>query len=130
MVVSRPNGSPVCQLFVINTSAVKMQEDIALKNFCQCHTTVEFWRQVPETNYPALKKPSVRLISVFSTTHCYESLFFQMKFAKSKHRATLTHKHLAELIRTALTTCCPSFRRLANQAKDFPSMSSSSTIPL
>jgi len=38
-----------------------------------------------------------------------------MKFVKSNHRATLRNKYFGELIRTALTTCCPDFRRLANQ---------------
>ena len=117
------DGCPVRQPFVTNTSAVEMeliemQEDMALKNFSQCYSTTEFWRQVPESKYPELKKNSSRLISVFSTTYCCESLFSVMKFIKSKQRATLTNEHLGELIRTALTTYRPNFRRLANQKKD------------
>ena len=116
------DGCPVGQPFVTNTSAVEMeliemQEDMAVKNLSQCCSTIEFWRQVPETKYPELKKTSTRLISVFSTTYCCESLFSVMKLIKSKPRSTLTNEHLAELIRTALTTHRPNFRRLANQKK-------------
>ncbi|CAK8686286.1 unnamed protein product [Clavelina lepadiformis] len=88
---------------------IEMQEDMALRSFSQCHSTVEFWRQVPESKYPELKKISSRLISVFSTTYCCESLFSVMKFIKSKQRVTLTNKHLEEVIRTALTTYRPIF---------------------
>jgi len=40
-----------------------------------------------------------------------------MKFAKSNHRATLKDEHLGELSRIALTTYCPDFWWLQNQAK-------------
>ena len=73
------DGCPVCQPFVINMSAVEMgltgmQDDMILKNFRRCHSTFEFWRQVPESKYPELKMTSARLcrlISVFSTSCCY-----------------------------------------------------------
>jgi len=38
-----------------------------------------------------------------------------MKLLKSKHRATPTNEHLAELIRIALPTHCPNVWSLANQ---------------
>jgi len=48
--------------FVTNLSAAKMklaemQEDLALKNSIQSHSTVEFWRQVPKSKHPELKRP-------------------------------------------------------------------------
>ena len=61
----------------------ELQEDLALKNFNKCHSTVEFWQQVTERKYPELKNTSALLLSVFSTTYCCESLFFVMKFVKS-----------------------------------------------
>jgi len=42
-----------------------------------------------------------------------------MRFVRSKYRGTLTNEHLGELIRKALTTICPDFRRLANQTKTY-----------
>ena len=41
-----------------------------------------------------------------------------MNFVKSKHCATMTNEHLEELIRSALTTYCPNFQRLASQVQD------------
>jgi len=34
----------------------KMQENLALKKFGQCHST-DFWQQVPESKYPKYKRP-------------------------------------------------------------------------
>ena len=31
--------------------------DLVLKNFSQCHSTVDFWRQVPESKYPKFETP-------------------------------------------------------------------------
>ena len=49
------NGCLVCQPFFTDVSAAEMelielQEDLALKNFNKCHSTVEFWQQVTERN--------------------------------------------------------------------------------
>ena len=76
----------------------ELQEDLALKNFNKCHSTVEFWQKVTKRKYPELKKTSARLLSVFGTTYCGESLFSVIKFVKSKYRASLRNEHLSELI--------------------------------
>ena len=34
-----------------------MQENLIQKNFSQCHSTLYFWRQVPESKYPEFKIP-------------------------------------------------------------------------
>ena len=70
-----------------------------------------------ERKYPELKKTSARLLSVFSTTYCFESLFSSMKFVKSKYRPSLTNEHLSEFIRTDLTSYRPDFQKLANKMK-------------
>ena len=33
----------------------QLPEDLAVKNFNKCHSTVEFWEQVTERKYPKLK---------------------------------------------------------------------------
>ena len=114
------DGCLVRQPFVTDASAAEMeltelQEDLPLKNFNKCHSTVEFWQQVTECKYPEIKKTSAPLLSVFSTTYCCESLFSVMKFVKSKYRASLTNEHLSELIRSAFTTYRPDFQKLANR---------------
>ena len=57
------DGCLVHQPFVTDVSAAEMdltglQEDLALKNFNKCHSTVEFWQQVTERKFPELKKTS------------------------------------------------------------------------
>ena len=57
------NGCPVRQPFVINMSAIEMEltdmeDDMVLKNFSLCHSSIEFWRQVPEDRYLEIKKAS------------------------------------------------------------------------
>ena len=113
------NRCLVRQPFVTDVSAAEMvltelQEDLALKNFKTCHSTEEFWQQFTERKYSEFKKTSAGLLPVFSTTYCYESLFSVMKFVKSKYRATLTNEK-SELIRTALTSYCSDFQKLANR---------------
>jgi len=34
-----------------------MQQNQAQKSFSQCHSTLNFWRQVPESKYPEFEKP-------------------------------------------------------------------------
>ena len=52
----------VCQSFITDVSAAEMeltelQEDLALKNFNKCHSTMEFWQQVMKHKYPEHKRP-------------------------------------------------------------------------
>jgi len=56
------DGCPICQSFVTNLYAsemklTEMQKDLALKNFSHCRSTDEFWRQIPEIEYPKLIRP-------------------------------------------------------------------------
>ena len=80
----------------------------------KCYSTVEFLQQVTECKYPKFKKTRVRLLSVFSTAYCSESLFSVVKFVKSKYHASLTNEHLKELIYTALISYHPDFQKLPN----------------
>jgi len=45
---------------VTNLSGVQMKltemQDLVLKKFSQCHSTVEFWRQVLESKHPEFKR--------------------------------------------------------------------------
>jgi len=43
--------------FHVEMKLTEMQENLALKNFCQCHSTLNFWRHVPESEYPEFKRP-------------------------------------------------------------------------
>jgi len=35
----------------------EMQENLVQKNFSQCRSTLNFWRQVPESEYPEFEIP-------------------------------------------------------------------------
>ena len=84
---------------------IESQEDLTYK----CHSTVEFWQQVTDCKYPKIKKTRVRLLYIFSTPYCCESLFSVIKFIKLKYHASLTNEHLKELIHTALISYHPDF---------------------
>jgi len=93
-----------------------MQENLAQKNFSHCHSTLNFWRQVPVNIYPEFEIPVYNSFLCIAQ-HIAVIFFSVMKFVKSNHRATLKNEHLGELIGTALTAYCPEFRGLKNQTK-------------
>ena len=89
---------------------------VALKNFSQCHFTVEFWRQFPECKYPEIKGPMHDPFLYLAYILLW-FLFSVMKCVKWNHRVTLTNQDLGELIRSSLTINCQDFRRHAYQTK-------------
>ena len=78
-----------------------MQENLAQKNFSQWHSTLYFWRQVPESKYPEFKIPVCNSFLCIAQ-HIAVIFFSVMKFVKSNHRETLKNEHLEELICTTL----------------------------
>jgi hypothetical protein len=112
------NGCPISQPFAVDSAAVELellelQEDEALKRVKQSGcSTIGFWKQVPEQKYSKTKECAQRLISLFGTTYSCESLHSTLQFIKSKYRSDLTDEHLNELMRTALTSHQPNFKKL------------------
>jgi len=46
----------VCYKLVFSRKKLtEMQENLAQKNFSQCHSALNFWRQVPESEHPEFK---------------------------------------------------------------------------
>jgi hypothetical protein len=116
------DGCPVVAPFVsdiasLETELTELQEDVHLELVYKTSSLTDFWKQVLEANYPNLQKTAFRLLSVYGTTYCCESLFSMMKFVKSKHRAVLTSSHLTELLRTSLTSYLPDFKTLTATMK-------------
>jgi hypothetical protein len=123
------DGCPVLALSVsdvasLETELIESQEDVGLKLVYKSSSLTDFWKQNPEADCPNLQKTAFRLLSVFGTTYCCESLFSVMKFVKSKYRAVLTNSHLTELLRTSLTSYQPDVKTLTAKMK---SQSKSST---
>ena len=115
IVVQFVNQQQTC--LELELELIEFREDLTLKNYYKCHSSVEFWQQVTECKYSELKRISIRLLSVFSTTYCCELLFSVMNFVKSQYRASLTNEHLREVIHTALTSYCPDFQKLTNKVE-------------
>ncbi|XP_067124137.1 general transcription factor II-I repeat domain-containing protein 2A-like [Centruroides vittatus] len=96
---------------------IEMQEDQALQLKYKSTSITEFWKFVPESKYPELKKAACRIISIFGTTYLCESFYSTLKFVKSKHRSVLTNQHLKELLRSAVTNYSPNFKELSREVK-------------
>ncbi|KAL4126266.1 hypothetical protein QTP88_010491 [Uroleucon formosanum] len=115
------NGWPILKSISMDTAALEIEllellEDEELKQFkCSCHSLLEFRKHVPVIKYPKISLCAQKLISIFGTTYSCESLYSTMKMIKSKHRSTLTDGHLTELLRTALTTYSPDFKKLTSK---------------
>ncbi|XP_076034544.1 general transcription factor II-I repeat domain-containing protein 2-like [Oratosquilla oratoria] len=82
------DGCRIPEPLVTESSAVEMElmelpEDLGLQMIHKSQSTTEFWKQVPGIKYPELKKTRVRLISMFSTKYCCESLYSVMEFVQS-----------------------------------------------
>jgi hypothetical protein len=80
-------NDPVVAHFVSNvasleTELIELKEDVDLKLVYKSSSVTAFWKQIPEADYPKLQKTAFRLLSVFGTTYCCESLFSIMKFVK------------------------------------------------
>ena len=104
------DGCPVQKPIVTQTANIEaetldLQQDFALKSVHQSQSTVEFWKQVSGDKYPALRQISQRLLSIFGTTYCCESMYSTMKYVMSKNRAVLTN--IKELLRTVTTSYEP-----------------------
>lgn len=96
---------------------IEMQEDQALQLKYKSTPTTEFWKFVPESKYPELKKAACRIMSIFGTTYTCESFYSTLKFVKSKHRSVLTNQHLKELLRSAVTNYSPNFKELSREVR-------------
>jgi hypothetical protein len=95
---------------------LKLLEDKGLKPFkYSCHSLLEFMKHVPVIKYLKITLCSQKLILIIRTTYSCESLYSTMKMIKCKHRSTLTDDHLTELLKTALTTYSPNFKKLTSK---------------
>ena len=116
------DGFPISEIILVEKAAgelelLEIKEDQALQMQHKSTSIIEFWKLVPESKYPHLKQAACRLISIFGTTYCCESLYSTMKFVKSKYRSQLTNQHLTELLRTALTNYTPNFKDLTKSLR-------------
>jgi len=79
-----------------------MQGNWLKKNFSQCHSTLYFWRQVPESKYPELKIPVYNSFLRIAK-HIAVNFFPGNEVRKIKPSCSPGYEHLGKLIRTGLT---------------------------
>ena len=77
-----------------------------------CHSYFEVWKHVPIIKYPKINLRAQKFISILGKNiGILASPYSTMKMIKSK-RLTLKENHLTELLRIALTTYNPGFKKL------------------
>jgi hypothetical protein len=64
---------------------IDLQCNDALKIFHRIETLVDFYKFLPDTQYPNLKKFAIEYISIFAKTYLCEQTFSKMKYIKSKY---------------------------------------------
>ncbi|VDL97522.1 unnamed protein product, partial [Schistocephalus solidus] len=64
--------------------------EVLLSKFTSCTTLIDFYRQLPQAQFPMLLARAKRVIAMFGSTYSCEQLFSKMKFCKNKLRSQLT----------------------------------------
>lgn len=104
----------------IEQELYKLKLDSHLKYIKQTSVSlIDFWKKVPKKKYPELQTYAMKLLSIFGTTYCCESLYSNMKFIKNCHRSRLTNEHLEELLRLALSKYRPDFKKISKEFKKY-----------
>ena len=89
------------------------------KSFDDCtaqtkYNLLSFYRSyLPENDFPWLRKHARIMVAQFASLYLCESVFSQMKIAKSKYRSVLTDAHLQATLRLATSAINPDIPKLA-----------------
>lgn len=95
----------------VDMEIIGMQSDIELKARAKDQ---DFWSLVNREKYPLIASCALKVKAYFGSTYLCEMAFSQMKLIKSKYRTRLTHSHLTDCLRLAVTDYQPDFKRLAD----------------
>lgn len=98
---------------------IDLQSNDALKIKHREETLVDFYKFLPDIQYPNLKKFAMEYISVFSTTYLCEQTFSKMKYIKSKYRSAMTDKHLESILKIGTSNIQPQFDRILAEKRQF-----------
>ena len=80
--------------------------------FKQTPNVVDFYKVLPENDFPELKKFARKLLSLFASTYICEQTFSLMKLTKSKSRIGLTDEHLEVCLQLGTTSLSPDIANL------------------
>ena len=89
-----------------------MKEDHTLQMLHKASFMIEFWKLVPESKYPKLKKAACCLFLIFGTKYFCESFYSTMKIMKLKYHSQLSNQHFTEFLQIALTNFPPNLKKI------------------
>lgn len=78
----------------LQAELIDLKNDITLESTFDSKKLIEFYKELPEEQYPNLSNLSKRYASLFGSTYQCEKLFSDMKYLKNKHRSNITDQHL------------------------------------
>ena len=94
---------------------IKLQESSNLKSCFRDLPLDKFYSLVPASTYPALRKHTSRMVSLFGSTYICEKTFSVMNFNKSKYRTALTDKYLQSILQISTTQYTPRYEKLIGE---------------
>ncbi|KAL4098878.1 hypothetical protein QTP88_023396 [Uroleucon formosanum] len=98
---------------------IDLQSNDALKIKHREETLVDFYKFLPDIQYPNLKKFAIEYISVFATTYLCEQTLSKMKYIKSKYRSAMTDKHLESILKIGTSNIQPQFDQILAEKHQF-----------
>ena len=83
----------------VQMELVELQaSNILSSKFSSCTTLIDFYRQLPHSQFPLLLACAKRVIAMFGSTYSCKQLFLKMKFCKNKLRSQVTDEHLNDIL--------------------------------
>lgn len=79
---------------------IDLQCNNALKIKYHQETLVDFYKFLPNSQYPNLKKIAIQYnICIFATNYLCVQTFCKLKYIKSKYRSAMSEKHLQSILK-------------------------------
>ena len=98
---------------------IDLQANDLLKEKHREGKLVEFYRCLPDPEFPKLKKFAAGMASVFGTTYVCEQTFSKMKYVKSTRRTRLTDEHLKAILLIGCSNSKPNIDDILKAKRQF-----------
>jgi Spin-doc zinc-finger/Domain of unknown function (DUF4371) len=99
----------------LQLEVIDLQTNDVLKDAFKVVELKEFYAGLSASLFPALKKFSAGMITIFASTYICEQTFSRMNYIKNKHRTRITDGHLHALLRVSTTSFDVDFNKLAKK---------------
>ena len=97
---------------------IEFQSDALLKSkfYCEDISLLDFYAKYvsPTEKYPSLVNHAKKMTWLFGSTYSCEQLFSKLKHTKSKLRASLSDRHLDNVLLLASTSSPPNIEKLSS----------------